>query len=151
MFNILDIINNGGVMSNDLNLCQFIGRLGKDPETKYMPSGGAVTSFSLACGWKGKESESTEWINIVAFGKLAEIMAQYLSKGSQVYIAGRMKTEKYQDKQGSDKYITKVVADKMQMLGGKSESKSQDAHNESKSNGYQSQPDDMAFDDDIPF
>ena len=113
-------------MSNDLNQCNFIGRLGKDPETRYMPSGEAISSFSIAVGsqWKnknGEKQEATEWVNITAFDKLAEICSEYLKKGSQVYISGRMKTEKYQAKDGTDRYSTKIIADKMQMLGGKSE------------------------------
>lgn len=108
-------------MANDLNQCNFIGRLGKDPETRYMPAGDAVTNFSLAVGWKSKDKEGTEWINVTAFGKLAEICGQYLKKGSQVFISGRFKTEKYQDKDGIDRYSTKIVADQMQMLGGKSD------------------------------
>ena len=82
-------------MSNDLNYCAFIGRLGKEVETRYMPSGEAVASFSIAVGsqWKNKEGEkqdSTEWVNITAFGKLAEICGKYLEKGSQVFISGRL-------------------------------------------------------------
>ena len=108
-------------MSNDLNQCQFIGRLGKNPESRAMPNGDDVSSFSIAVGWKGKDSEGAEWVNIVAFGKLAEICNKYLVKGSQVFIQGRMKTRKYTDKTGVEKYSTEVVADRMQMLGGKSE------------------------------
>ena len=90
-------------MSNDLNQCQFIGRLGKDPETRYVPSGEAICNFSIAVGaqWKnkaGEKQEATEWVNITAFGKLAEICVEYLKKGSQVYINGRMKTEKFRPK-----------------------------------------------------
>ena len=107
-------------MSNDLNQCNFIGRLGQDPETKYTASGSAVTNISIACGWKSKDKEGTEWIRVTAFGKLAEIMAQYLNKGSQVYIQGRYKTDKY-DKNGETRYSTSIIADQMQMLGGKSE------------------------------
>lgn len=111
-------------MASDLNSCNFIGRLGKDVETRYMPSGEAVASFSLAVGstWKDKQGakqESTEWVNVTAFGKLAEICSQYLVKGSQVYLSGRMKTDKYTDKNGVEKYSTKIIADRMQMLGGK--------------------------------
>lgn len=127
-------------MSNDLNQCQFIGRLGKNPESRAMPNGDDVSSFSIAVGWKGKDSEGAEWVNIVAFGKLAEICNKYLVKGSQVFIQGRMKTRKYTDKTGVEKYSTEVVADRMQMLGGKSEQR-------------QSPTDDAAenVDADIPF
>ena len=106
---------------SDLNSCNFIGRLGRDPETRYMPTGDAVSSFSIAVGWKSKDKEGAEWVNITAFGKLAEICAQYLTKGSQVFIQGRMKTEKWQDKEGNDRYTTKIIAERLQMLGGKSE------------------------------
>jgi single-strand DNA-binding protein len=108
---------------NDLNSCSFIGRLGNDPDTRYTPSGDAVTNISIACGWKGKDKEGTEWIKITAFGKLAEIMAQYLSKGSQVFVEGRMKTDKWQDKDGRDRYTTSIIANKLQMLGGKGDAK----------------------------
>ena len=112
-------------MANDLNSCSFIGRLGNDPETKYTASGTQVTNISIAVGWKSKDKEGTEWVRVTAFGKLAEIMSQYLNKGSQVYIQGRMKTDKWQDKDGKDRYSTGIVADNLQMLGGKSESQSQ--------------------------
>jgi single-strand DNA-binding protein len=105
---------------NDLNQCQFIGRLGKDVELRYTPSNEPIANISLACGWKNKEKEGTEWINVTAFGKLAEVVAQYLNKGSQVFVQGKMKTEKY-TKDGIDRYSTKIIADKIQMLGKKSD------------------------------
>lgn len=108
-------------MANDLNRCEFIGRLGKDPEIRYVASGDAIANFSIACGWKSKDKESTEWVRITAFGKLAGICGDYLKKGSQVYIAGRMTTRKWQNKDGVDQYTTEVVADQLQMLGGKTE------------------------------
>jgi single-strand DNA-binding protein len=112
-------------MANDLNQCNFIGRLGKDVETRYMPSGDAISSFSIAIGsqWKdknGEKQDSTEWVNVSVFGKLAEICGKYLEKGSQVFVSGRMKTDKYTDKEGIERYSTKIIADKMQMLGSKS-------------------------------
>jgi len=111
-------------MANDLNKCAFIGRLGAEPETRYGTSGDAICSFSIAVGsqWKNKQGdkqEATEWVNITAFGKLGEICAQWLHKGSQIYVDGKMKTEKYQAKDGTDRYSTKIIADNMQMLGGK--------------------------------
>jgi single-strand DNA-binding protein len=114
-------------MANDLNLCQFIGRLGRDPESRYMPNGDPITSFSLAVGsiYKNKQGEkvdNTEWVNVSVFGKLAEVCSQYLKKGSQVYVSGRMKTEKYTDKAGVEKYSVKIIADRMQMLDSKPES-----------------------------
>lgn len=109
-------------MSNDLNRCEFIGRLGKDPEVRYSPDGAAVCNFSLAVGWKTKEKEGVEWVRIVAFGKLAEICGEYLTKGKQVYVSGRMTTRKWTDKDsGQDRYSTEIVADQLQMLGGKND------------------------------
>lgn len=105
-------------MANDLNQCQFIGRMGKDPEQRFLPNGDAVVNFSLAVGWKGKDKEGCEWVNVVAFKKLAEIIAQYCAKGQQVYISGKMRTRKWQDKEGQDRYSVEIVADQMQMLGG---------------------------------
>lgn len=109
-------------MANDLNQCNFIGRLGKDPEARYLAGGDQVVNFSIAVGWKGKDKDGVDWVNIVAFGKLAEICAKYLTKGSQVFISGKFKTDKYQDKDGNDRHSTKIVADNMQMLGGRQDS-----------------------------
>lgn len=146
-------------MSNDLNQCQFIGRLGSDPETRFMTNGKAVASFSIAVGsqWKskdGEKQESTEWVNITAFEKLGEICGEYLKKGSQVFISGRMKTEKYTDKNGVDKYATKIIADQMQMLGGKTEQEKPEQA--PKTSGQSTQPASGKtnfdnFDSDIPF
>lgn len=139
-------------MANDLNQCQFIGRLGKDPEIRYLASGDAVANFSIAVGWKSKDKEGAEWVNIVVFGKLAEICSQYLLKGSQVFIQGRFKTEKY-EKNGETKYATKIVADRMQMLGGRSGGESsgeRPARTAAPSNDDPGFGDDP-FGDDIPF
>lgn len=108
-------------MANDLNRCEFIGRLGRDPESRFSENGTQIVNFSLAVGRKYKDKEQTEWINISAFGNLADICSQYLTKGSQIYIAGRLQTRKWQDKDGQDRYSTEIIADQMQMLGGKSE------------------------------
>ena len=108
-------------MSNDLNRCEFIGRLGKDPEVRFTASGEAICNFSIAVGWKTKDKDGTEWVRITSFGKLAGICGDYLKKGSQVFIAGRMTTRKWANKDGVDQYTTEVVADQMQMLGGKSD------------------------------
>jgi single-strand DNA-binding protein len=105
-------------MANDLNRCEFIGRLGRDVEMRYQQSGDAVANFSLAVGWKTKDKEGTEWVRIVVFGKLAEICGEYLRKGKQIYVSGRMRTREY-DKDGEKRYATEVVADQMQMLGGR--------------------------------
>ena len=108
-------------MSNDLNRCEFIGRLGKDPEVRFTASGEAICNFSIAVGWKTKDKDGTEWVRITSFGKLAGICGDYLKKGSQVFVAGRMTTRKWANKDGVDQYTTEVVADQMQMLGGKSD------------------------------
>jgi single-strand DNA-binding protein len=108
-----------------VNKVIIVGNLGRDPETRYMPSGDAITNIAVATTdtWKdkttGEKKEQTEWHRISAFGKLAEIMAQYLKKGSQVYIEGSLKTRKYTDKDGVEKYATEIRADTMQMLGGR--------------------------------
>ena len=107
-------------MATDLNRCEFIGRLGKDPEVRYTADSNAICNFSIAVGYKSKDKETTEWVRITAFGKLAGICADYLKKGSQVFIAGRMTTRKWQNKDGVDQYTTEVVADQMQMLGSRS-------------------------------
>jgi single-strand DNA-binding protein len=103
-----------------LNRVQLIGRLGKDPESKFTPTGKKVTHFSLAISnrWKGKEGEAkeyTEWVNIEAWGRLGEVCNEYLKKGSLVFVEGRLKTDRYEDK-GESKFYTKVVALSMQML-----------------------------------
>jgi single-strand DNA-binding protein len=112
-------------MARGVNKVIIVGNLGKDPETRYMPSGSAVTNLRIATteAWKDKQSgeqqERTEWHAVAMFGRLAEIAAEYLRKGSQVYIEGKLRTRKWQDKEGKDRYTTEIVADEMQMLGGK--------------------------------
>jgi single-strand DNA-binding protein len=112
-------------MARGVNKVIIVGNLGKDPETRYMPSGSAVTNLSVATteAWKDKQSgdqqERTEWHKVAMFGRLAEIAAEYLRKGSQVYIEGKLRTRKWQDKEGKDRYTTEIVADEMQMLGSK--------------------------------
>jgi single-strand DNA-binding protein len=108
-----------------VNKCIFIGNLGRDPEIRYMPSGDAMANFSIACtdsfkSKSGEKQERTEWVRIVMFGKQAEIAGEYLKKGSSVYIEGRMQTRKWTNKEGQDQYTTEIVADRMQMLGGRS-------------------------------
>jgi single-strand DNA-binding protein len=122
-----------------------IGNLGKDPEIRFMPDGKAVCNFSIAISERykdksGEAKEVTEWVNIAFFGKLAEIAGEYLKKGSKVYIEGKMKTEKY-SKDGIDRYTTKIIGDKMEMLSGKTEG-------EAKS---KTAPADEMEDDSIPF
>jgi len=106
-----------------VNKVILVGNLGRDPETRYSPDGAAITNVSLATTsqWKdkntGEKREETEWHRVAFFGRLAEIAGEYLKKGSQVYIEGRLRTRKWQDKDGQDRYTTEIVADVMQMLG----------------------------------
>ena len=106
-----------------VNKVILVGNLGRDPETRYMPDGAAITNVSLATtfGWtdkaSGEKKEETEWHRIVFRGRLAEIAGEYLKKGSQVYVEGRLRTRKWQDKEGKDRYTTEIMADGMQMLG----------------------------------
>ena len=106
-----------------VNKVILVGNLGKDPETRYAPSGDAICNITVATTdtWRDKASgekrEATEWHRVAFFGKLAEIAGQYLRKGSQVYIEGSLRTRKWQDKDGQDRYTTEIVADRMQMLG----------------------------------
>jgi len=106
-------------MANDLNRCEFIGRLGKDPEVRYTADNNAICNFSIAVNYESTTKETTEWVRIVTFSKLAGICGDYLKKGSRVFIAGRMTTRKWVNKDGVDQYTTEVVADQMQMLGGR--------------------------------
>lgn len=145
-------------MANDLNQCNFIGRLGADPETRYLPAGDAVCNFRIAVGWKSKDKEGAEWVPCTAFGKLAEIAAQYLRKGSQVYVSGRFRTRKWADKEGNDRYTTEINVDQMQMLGGKPEGASAPQEpREQRKPAAKPQPAAAGasgfgdFDDDIPF
>ena len=105
-----------------VNKVILIGNLGADPETRYLPSGDAVTNIRIATSekWRdksGEQQEHTEWHRIAFFGKLAEIAGEYLKKGSPVYVEGRIRPRKWQDKEGQDKYTTEIIADRMQMLG----------------------------------
>ena len=149
-------------MARGINKVILVGTCGKDPETRYMPSGGAVTSISVATNesWKdkqtGEKQERTEWHNITFFGRLAEIAGEYLKKGSQVYIEGSLRTEKWQDKQGQDRYTTKVIANEMQMLGGRPGGGGDFAQQQQQQQSQpqpanQPAPVDDSFDDDIPF
>jgi single-strand DNA-binding protein len=108
-----------------VNKVILIGRLGKDPETRYMTSGEAVTNATLATSetWKdksGEKQEKTEWHNLVFYRRLAEIAGEYLKKGSQIYVEGKLQTRKWQTKEGQDRYTTEIVVNEMTMLGGKS-------------------------------
>ncbi len=108
-----------------VNKVIIVGNLGRDPETRYMPNGEAVTNITVATteSWKdkntGEKKELTEWHRITFYRRLAEVAGQYLKKGSQIYIEGRLQTRKWQDKDGNDRYTTEIIADTMQMLGGR--------------------------------
>ena len=166
-----------------VNKVILVGNLGQDPEVRYTPGGAAITTISIATSdsWKDKNSgqmqEKTEWHRVVFFGKLAEIAGEYLHKGSQVYVEGKLQTRKWQDKQGQDRYTTEVVVDGfngvMQMLGGRGEGAGQGGgrpqqqgqqapQQNYQQQGHQPQPSaqpapaptgdfDNSFDDDIPF
>lgn len=136
-----------------LNKVHLIGNVGKDPEIRYMPNGDAVANFSIATTdiWKdkeGKQNELTEWHRIVCYRKLAEIVANYVKTGTSVYIGGYIRSNKYTDKQGIDRIAFQINAEELRLLGSKpSEQKEQ-----SKSNGYQPEPENFdEFKDDIPF
>jgi single-strand DNA-binding protein len=109
-----------------VNKVILVGNLGRDPEVRYSPDGAAISNFSIATtdSWRdkatGEKKESTEWHRIVFFGKTAEIVAQYLKKGSAVYVEGALRTRKWTDKEGQERYTTEIVGDRMQMLGGRS-------------------------------
>ena len=151
-------------MARGINKVILVGNLGADPETRYMPSGGAVTNLSIATSdsWKdkqtGEQKERTEWHKVAMFGRLAEIAAEYLRKGSQVYVEGRLQTRKWQDRDGNDRYTTEIVANEMQMLGGRggggaapySGGGGSSSSNQPPSGGGSAPPADD-FDDDIPF
>jgi single-strand DNA-binding protein len=157
-------------MARGINKVILVGNVGGDPETRYMPSGSAVTNITIATNesWKdkqtGEQKERTEWHRVAMFNRLAEIAAEYLRKGSQVYIEGKLRTRKWQDKSGNDRYTTEIIADEMQMLGGRSgggggnfAGGSQGGGQDSGQGGGQGggnappQPGPDDFDDDIPF
>lgn len=156
-------------MARGINKVILIGNLGADPEARYMPSGSAVTNITIATssGWRDKESgeqqERTEWHRVVLFNRLGEVAAEYLKKGSKVYIEGSLRTRKWQDKNGQDRYTTEIVANEMQMLdskGGSAPGSSASSSSspfddttfspESNQNTAPSSGPDT-FDDDIPF
>lgn len=159
-------------MARGINKVILIGNLGKEPETRYLPSGGAVTNITLATSesWKDKQSgqqqERTEWHRVVFFNRLAEIAAEYLKKGSKVYIEGSLRTRKWQGQDGQDRYTTEIVASEMQMLDGRGgmgggyddmppmqQTPSQGKTQGPASSGGSNIPDPGfdSFDDDIPF
>ncbi len=154
-------------MARGINKVILVGNLGADPEIRYMPSGNAVANARIATtdSWRDKQSgeqqERTEWHQVVFFNRLAEIVGEYLKKGSQVYVEGRLQTRKWQDKSGNDRYTTEIVANEMQMLGGRggggpgpSESyseRSAPAREPQSAGGSGGGRGEADFDDDIPF
>jgi len=152
-------------MARGVNKAIIVGNVGQDPEVRYMPSGSAVAEVSVATTeqWKDKSSgekqERTEWHRITFFGRLAEIVGEYIRKGSQIYVEGSIRTEKWQDKQGNDRYTTKIIANEMQMLGGRtggSTGFNQDMPQQQRAPQQQAPAAAPAgasadFDDDIPF
>ncbi len=168
-------------MARGINKVILVGNLGQDPEVRYLPSGGAVTNISIATteSWKdkqtGQQQDRTEWHRVVFFNRLAEIAGEYLKKGSQVYVEGKLQTRKWQAQDGSDRYSTEIVANEMQMLGGRQgggASMGDEYDQSSYGGGYQTAPPQQSrpapkasppqpvaaeppamdsFDDDIPF
>jgi single-strand DNA-binding protein len=154
-------------MARGLNKVLLVGNLGADPETRSMPSGMTVTNIRIATSesWKDKASgaqqERTEWHSVALFGRLGEIASEYLRKGSQVFVEGKLRTRKWQDKQGNDRYTTEIIADNMQMLGGRAGAGSERSAGAGGGGGAPPRDDfDQSaapvgpkddFDDDIPF
>lgn len=155
-------------MARGINKAILIGNLGRDPEVRYTANGAAIANVAIATtdSWTDKETrekqERTEWHRVVFFGRLAEIVGEYLKKGSQVYVEGRLQTRKWQDQSGQDRYTTEIVANDMQMLGGRAGGGADAPRDTSQDGGRASRPagsvdrsaapapaDD--FDDDIPF
>jgi single-strand DNA-binding protein len=150
-----------------VNKVILVGRLGKDPETRYMTNGEAVTNATLATSenWKdksGEKQEKTEWHNLVFYRRLAEVAGEYLRKGSQVYIEGKIQTRKWQDKEGKDRYTTEILVNEMQMLSSKSGGGNFDMTDKSSASSSAGEPTASKpapvksggfdnFDDDIPF
>jgi single-strand DNA-binding protein len=143
-----------------INKCIFIGNVTRDIEMKYAASGDAIANFSIACNetWKdksGAKQERVEYVNLVAYRKLAEIIGEYVKKGSSIYVEGKLQTRKWQDKEGKDRYSTEIIVDQMQMLGGKGSSS--DAVHDTRTSGNVEQttsnPDafDDFSDDPLPF
>ena len=145
------------------NHCSFIGRLGRDPETRYTQAGDAVTNFSIAVdeSYKGKDGgkvDKTEWVSCVAWRKLGEICGQYLKKGTLVAVSGKMQTRKWQDQNGQDRYTTEILLEEMKMLSSKGDSASSDdagysppASPPTRQRAPAPAPADADIDDDIPF
>ena len=145
-------------MARGVNKVIIVGNLGADPDSKSMPSGNMVANFSVATteSWNdrdtGERQEKTEWHRVVFFGKLAEIAEQYLDKGSQLYVEGKLQTRKWQDKEGNDRYTTEILGNEMNMLGGRQSSGDGGAYDQSQP-ASQSAPSQASqiSEEDIPF
>ena len=154
-------------MARGVNKVILVGNLGRDPEVRYSPNGSAVANITLATSesWKdktsGEKQEKTEWHRVVFFGRLAEIAGEYLKKGAQIYVEGRLQTRKWTDKEGHERYTTEIVAGEMQMLGSRggagapSDNFNQDQAPAENTSAKKAAPSNAAvagdFDDDIPF
>ncbi|MGH6885677.1 MAG: single-stranded DNA-binding protein [Geminicoccales bacterium] len=151
-------------MARGVNKVILIGHLGQDPQQRAMPSGKAVVNLRVATSeqWRDKQTgeskESTEWHNVVMFDRLAEIAAEYLRKGSQIYVEGRIRTRKWQDKEGNDRYSTEIIAHEMNMLGGRGSADrgmpaAPDRSRDRSEESARAEPAGVSesFDDDIPF
>jgi len=149
-------------MARGVNKVILVGNLGKDPEVRYMANGGAVCNLTLATteSWKdkqtGEQKDKTEWHSIVFYRRLAEIAGEYLKKGSQIYVEGKLQTRKWQDKSGNDRYTTEIIANEMQMLGGRGGGGSAEfgggaGGSRSAAPAQAAAPVADDFDDDIPF
>lgn len=145
-------------MANSQNLCLFTGNLGKDPEVRYAQSGAAVANFSIALSGRKKVnngwSEHTEWVNLVAFGKVAEIIRDYAHKGSKIRVTTRVQTRKWQDQSGQDRYTTEFVIDDLELLTPKQEGQAPRPQTAPQQAAPRPQPapqQDDVVDDDIPF
>jgi len=153
-------------MARGINKVILVGNIGNDPETRFLPNGNPVASFSVATSeaWKdkqtGEKQERTEWHRVVAFNRLGEIAGEYLRKGSKVYIEGSLRTRKWQDQQGADRYMTEIIAAELQMLDGKGTTSSAPASPTKSSQAYSHDSMEHAapagmeqpmMDDDIPF
>ena len=144
-------------MARGINKAIIVGNLGNDPEVKYTQGGTTITTISVATSesWKdkqtGEQKERTEWHRVKGFGRLGEIMGEYLKKGQQVYIEGSIRTEKYTDKAGVEKYATDIIANEMQMLGGRGEGSGQRSERPQRQETQQSAPAGGVEGDDIPF
>ena len=144
-------------MARGINKVIVVGNLGADPDTRFMPSGNAVTNISVATSesWNDKETgekqEKTEWHRVVFFGRLAEIARDYLKKGSQVYVEGKLQTRKWEDKEGKERWTTEIIANQMQMLGERMSQGASNQNNVTKPDSSSNEFVDEEFDDDIPF